>query len=234
MEYNGPDDVGLGAFEGMYDEDDPEPIKPEWVVRVGREEDKDGYSYLFQDGVIHSVGDLIKDPAKAQVFPDEKRAWEVAMRYTHGHAFDRNGVAKEEKGYLRVLQATMVEEKLCVSVPCQDVAHFLSLPDAVTFRGVLLGKTGWNSDTGRAHYQENTRLVKQASAVVSLHQFYAGVQERAKKTRERYGQALFNHLYEVRPALAQRVQNSDKDPFYATSGDRINRFVLFIETEWYK
>lgn len=47
---------------------------------------------------------------------------------------------------------------------------------------------------------------------------------------------MFNHLLEVRPDLAEAVRGTDKDPFYVKelADPRWDRFVEFIESEWYK
>jgi hypothetical protein len=71
--------------------------------------------------------------------------------------------------------------------------------------------------------------------MVSLHKFYFDGILRARKTGERYCQAMFNHLCEVRPDLSEQVQGSIMDPFYAVSPQdpRWDKFVAFIETNWY-
>jgi hypothetical protein len=70
---------------------------------------------------------------------------------------------------------------------------------------------------------------------LNLHKFYFDGITRARKTGERYCQAMFNHLHDVRPDLAEQVRGTDKDPFYCPSPDdpRWDRFVNFIETNWY-
>jgi len=52
------------------------------------------------------------------------------------------------------------DDVTCVVVHCQDYDHFRKLPQVVSYQGILCGKTGWNSDTNRAHYQSNASLVK--------------------------------------------------------------------------
>ena len=46
----------------------------------------------------------------------------------------------------------------------------------------------------------------------------------------RQGQAFFNVLTQYKPALAERVRSSAKDPFY--QDDRIDKFLKFIGEEW--
>lgn len=73
------------------------------------------------------------------------------------------------------------------------------------------------------------------AAVVTLHRFYFDAITRARTNGERYGQAMFNHLYQVRPDLSEQIRGSNKDPFYISGlSDPIwDRFVEFIETNWY-
>jgi hypothetical protein len=72
-------------------------------------------------------------------------------------------------------------------------------------------------------------------ATLPLHKFYFDGITRASKTRERYCQAMFNHLSIVRPDLSEQVRGTDMDPFYCTTpkGPRWDKFVEFIETHWY-
>ena len=69
---------------------------------------------------------------------------------------------------------------------------------------------------------------------MSLHKFYFDAQVRAHKTGERYGQAMFNHLCDVRPDLAERVRGTVNDPFYVERLNHPNwdRFVAYIEANW--
>jgi len=71
--------------------------------------------------------------------------------------------------------------------------------------------------------------------IVSLHKFYFDGIIRAREKCERYCQAMFNHLVEVRPDLSEQVRGTDMDPFYCHSptDPRWDRFVRFIETNWY-
>lgn len=47
---------------------------------------------------------------------------------------------------------------------------------------------------------------------------------------------MFNQLHEDRPALAEQVRASDKDPFYCAgvNDPKWDAFVQFIETNWYR
>ena len=70
---------------------------------------------------------------------------------------------------------------------------------------------------------------------ISLHKFYFDAILRAAKTKhERYGQAMFNHLAEVRPELANRVKEAGVDPFYCDSPNhpKVDAFTQFIESNW--
>jgi hypothetical protein len=70
----------------------------------------------------------------------------------------------------------------------------------------------------------------------SLHKFYFDSIMLARKHGWRYGQAMFNHLLEVRPDLAETVRGTDKDPFYVQElkDPKWDRFVEYIELNWYK
>lgn len=57
-------------------------------------------------------------------------------------------------------QVGVVEGNTCVVVHCDDYDHYKRLPQVVSYNGILCGKTGWNSDTNRAHYQSNATIVK--------------------------------------------------------------------------
>jgi hypothetical protein len=59
---------------------------------------------------------------------------------------------------IKVIDAGCIEGTHYVTVPCEDYDAFRALPDAVTFEGRTLGKTGWNSDRGVGYYQSNARL----------------------------------------------------------------------------
>lgn len=71
--------------------------------------------------------------------------------------------------------------------------------------------------------------------MLSLHKFYFDGITRARKTGERYCQAMFNHLAEVRPEIAEAVRGTVCDPFHAQSptDPRWDRFVAYIESHWY-
>ncbi len=72
----------------------------------------------------------------------------------------------------------------------------------------------------------------------TLSKFYMDAMLRANAKKERYGQACFNHLCDVRADLAEAVRGSDKDPFHmhgpADNFERWDRFAVFIETNWYR
>lgn len=72
--------------------------------------------------------------------------------------------------------------------------------------------------------------------MVSLHKFYFDSITLARTHRWRYGQAMFNHLLDIRRDLAEQVRATDKDPFYVERLDHPNwdRFVAFIEENWFK
>lgn len=69
--------------------------------------------------------------------------------------------------------------------------------------------------------------------MTSLNRFYEGGFSRARKNRERYGQAMFNHLLDINPKMAEYIRGTNKDPSYATL-DHPNweRFTKFLENNW--
>ena len=70
--------------------------------------------------------------------------------------------------------------------------------------------------------------------MLNLHTFYFDAGLRARLKGERDGQALFNHLHEVRPDLSEQIRATDKDPFYVESfsGPIVDRFKAFLEANW--
>lgn len=75
------------------------------------------------------------------------------------------------------------------------------------------------------------------SSQVSLHKFYFDAIVSAKLRSWRYGQALFNKLLELRPELAEKVRATNMDVFHmqgpADDFERWDRFISFVETNWY-
>jgi len=67
---------------------------------------------------------------------------------------------KAEPEYLTVEYTVRIEGVQCAVVTCHDFDHFKRLPEVVSYNGILLGKTGWNSDTNHAHYQSNAQMVR--------------------------------------------------------------------------
>jgi hypothetical protein len=66
-----------------------------------------------------------------------------------------------------------------------------------------------------------------------LHKLYSIARTREDTQLERYGQALFNTLREVRPDIADRLLGTQDDPFYANDGDEgLERAVAVIESMW--
>lgn len=76
--------------------------------------------------------------------------------------------AKIETGYLHIITAGDIEGVLCLITDCHDYDHYVSLPEAVTYNGVLCGKTGWNSDKGRVYYQSDAALARVVSVAAHL------------------------------------------------------------------
>ncbi len=64
-----------------------------------------------------------------------------------------------EKDELVAQQVAVIEGNTCIVVTCHDFDHYKRLPAVVSFNGIKCGKTGWNSDTNRCHYQSNATIV---------------------------------------------------------------------------
>lgn len=59
---------------------------------------------------------------------------------------------------------------------------------------------------------------------------YRAVDRRCATTTERYGQACFNALHNIDPALADRIRDTDADPFY--DNDNATAFWFFVVEAW--
>lgn len=57
-----------------------------------------------------------------------------------------------------VTSSHIIEGQVVIETTCRDYDHYRSLPDAVTYNGVVCGKTGWNSDRGYACYKSGVAL----------------------------------------------------------------------------
>lgn len=69
----------------------------------------------------------------------------------------------------------------------------------------------------------------------SLHEFYTAAIARSRTSGERYGQAVFNLLHEVRPQLSEQVRGTGMDPYHVldTKDASWRKFVAFLESHWY-
>ena len=67
---------------------------------------------------------------------------------------------KVEVGYITALVVAVIEGNTCAMVDCADYDAYKRLPEVVSYHGVKLGKTGWNSDTNHAHYQNNAIILQ--------------------------------------------------------------------------
>jgi hypothetical protein len=67
---------------------------------------------------------------------------------------------KVESEYLKVEHVGDYDGITCCVVNCSDFDHFQRLPQAVSYNGILCGKSGWNSDKNHAYYQSNASLVR--------------------------------------------------------------------------
>jgi hypothetical protein len=48
----------------------------------------------------------------------------------------------------------------------------------------------------------------------------------------RYGQTLFNILYDVDQELAEEIRSTELDPFFTIDQDKINNFLTFVKNRW--
>ncbi len=71
---------------------------------------------------------------------------------------------------------------------------------------------------------------------MTLHHFYFDAILYARKTGQRYGQAMFNLLVDVRPDLSEQIRGTSMDIFYLTgpaaNPTKWDAFCTFIETNW--
>jgi hypothetical protein len=70
---------------------------------------------------------------------------------------------------------------------------------------------------------------------ISLHKFYFDALVLNRKNPSwRYGQAMLNHLANVRPDLFEQVCGTNNDPFYCSSpmDECFDNFIKFIEENW--
>jgi hypothetical protein len=53
-----------------------------------------------------------------------------------------------------------IEGETILETTCRDFDHYISLPDAVEYQGVVCSKTGWSSDRGYACYKSGGMLAR--------------------------------------------------------------------------
>jgi hypothetical protein len=68
--------------------------------------------------------------------------------------------AKIENDYMTIKYCTNIDDVICCVVDCNDYDDFTSLPQVISYNGILCGKSGWNSDINEAYYQSNASLVR--------------------------------------------------------------------------
>lgn len=69
-------------------------------------------------------------------------------------------LAKTRYDFLTILAFYRVEGDNIVIVNCPNYDTYEALPDAIEYSGLILGKTGWNSDTCKACYKFPNKLAK--------------------------------------------------------------------------
>jgi len=76
------------------------------------------------------------------------------------HGLFRNNppTAKVLPGFLRLNSTQVIEGEFVAETNCADYDAWRALPVAIEVQGKVLGKAGWNSDTGIACYKEKVLL----------------------------------------------------------------------------
>ena len=64
-----------------------------------------------------------------------------------------------EKEHMVAQMVAEIDGVVCVVVTCHDFDQVKKLAQVVSHNGFMCGKTGWNSDTNRCHYQSIASLV---------------------------------------------------------------------------
>lgn len=71
---------------------------------------------------------------------------------------------------------------------------------------------------------------------ITIYQFYQNLEKRQKeKPRERFGQAAYNLLWEMRGDIACLISERE-DPFYSVKSNQDpgwRKFIAFVESHWY-
>ncbi len=68
---------------------------------------------------------------------------------------------------------------------------------------------------------------------MTLEEFYAAVNKaQHEHPTWRYGQVVFNTLYDHRPDLSEQVRATALDPFYKDGGDWVWEFNAFLAENW--
>ncbi len=69
---------------------------------------------------------------------------------------------------------------------------------------------------------------------MTIEKFWEEVVARFGKGGERYGQAAFNLLCEVRPDLSEKIRGTENDPFYLerARGAKWEAFVSYLTDNW--
>lgn len=66
--------------------------------------------------------------------------------------------AEAVKNVVAVLALHSIEGQSILETSCSDYHTYALLPTALLFEGRVYGKTGWNSDTGRACFKTGVPL----------------------------------------------------------------------------
>lgn len=57
-----------------------------------------------------------------------------------------------------ILNAQAVDNELVLETSCPDFDTLKTLPQVVSYEGIVCGMTGWNSDRGHAYYKSKVKV----------------------------------------------------------------------------
>ena len=61
---------------------------------------------------------------------------------------------------IRIQAVQKIESEIIAVVDCNSIDDYKRLPDAISFEGKVMGKTGWSSDYGYAYFKTGSLLAK--------------------------------------------------------------------------
>lgn len=64
----------------------------------------------------------------------------------------------QELRLVSVQREHVLDGEMVIEVSCSDFDNYKSLPDALLYKGIVCGKTGWSSDSNLCCYKQNAKL----------------------------------------------------------------------------